>query len=103
MMRVLLAGAAGALGQTLAPALVRAGHDTWGTTRSASGFGKVERLGLRPLALDGLDRASVLAAVEEAKPDVIVHQLTALAGLTLDPRKFDAEFRQTNLLRTVGT
>ena len=101
-MRVLLAGATGALGQSLGPALVRAGHEIWGTTRNAAGFGKVEALGLRPVAMDGLDADSVLAAVEESRPDVIVHQLTALSG-NIDLRHFDRSFAVTNQLRTEGT
>ena len=101
-MRVLLAGATGALGQTLGPALVRAGHETWGTTRNPAGFGKVEALGLRPVAMDGLDADSVLAAVEESQPEVIVHQLTALSG-SIDLRHFDRSFAVTNRLRTEGT
>jgi len=101
-MRVLLAGATGALGHFLGPALVRAGHQTWGTTRNAAGFGKVAALGLRPVAMDGLDAESVLGAVEESQPDVIVHQLTALSG-GIDLRHFDRSFAVTNQLRTEGT
>ena len=35
-MRVLLAGASGALGLSLTPALVQAGHEVYGTTRSGN-------------------------------------------------------------------
>jgi len=103
IMRVLLAGAGGALGHTLGPALVRAGHETWGTTRSERKYDTVAALGLEPVAMDGLDRDSVLAVVDKVRPDVVIHQLTALAGLELNPRRFDGLFHQTNLLRTVGT
>jgi hypothetical protein len=34
--------------------------------------------------------------------EVVVHQMTALAGVT-DLRKFDAAFAETNRLRTTGT
>jgi nucleoside-diphosphate-sugar epimerase len=52
--------------------------------------------------MDGLDRASVLRAVREVQPDVIVHEMTALAS-SADFRKFDETFAETNRLRTVGT
>jgi nucleoside-diphosphate-sugar epimerase len=44
----------------------------------------------------------VLEAVAHAQPDVIVHQLTSLAG-ALDMRHFDRGFALTNRLRTEGT
>jgi nucleoside-diphosphate-sugar epimerase len=52
--------------------------------------------------LDGLDAAAVGQAVAAAEPDVIVHQMTALAGRT-DLRRFDRTFATTNELRTIGT
>ena len=51
--------------------------------------------------VDALDRAAIVAAVEEAQPDAIVHQLTALRGV--DFRKFEKSFDMTNRLRTEGT
>src|SRR5215211_2543298 len=51
---------------------------------------------------DALDRDAVCATVTAAKPDVVVHQLTALAG-PADLRRFDAYFAATNRLRTQGT
>lgn len=52
--------------------------------------------------MDGLDRDSVRSAVEEAKPDVIIHQLTSLrAGI--NPKHFDRDLAMTNRLRTEGT
>ena len=41
-------------------------------------------------------------AVVAAQPDVVVHQLTALAGLGFG-RNFDKAFALTNRLRTEGT
>jgi len=48
------------------------------------------------------DRDAVLAAVQKAAPEVIVHQMTSL-GTTKDFRRFDQEFAVTNELRTRGT
>ncbi len=101
-MRVLLAGASGAIGHTLTPGLVASGHTVHGTTRSNTHAATIERAGATPVVMDGLDRDSVLRAVEEAKPDVIIHQLTALKG-GMDPKHFDRDFAMTNRLRTEAT
>lgn len=101
-MRVLLAGATGAIGHSLTPALVAAGHTVSGTTRTADNARAITAMGATPIQMDGLVRESVLAAVEEAKPDVIIHQLTALKG-GLNPKHFDRDFAITNRLRTEGT
>lgn len=101
-MRVLLAGATGALGRRLLPMLVTAGHDVTGTTRTTRKLAEVTSAGAEPVLMDGLDPQSVADAVGLARPDVVIHQLTALTGMG-SPRKFDAEFAQTNRLRTSGT
>ena len=101
-MRVLLCGATGAIGRSLAPQLVEAGHTVVGTTRHEGRFGALVAQGVTPARMDGLDRDSVLATVEQARPDVIVHELTALSG-GLDPKHFDRDFAVTNRLRTEAT
>ena len=53
--------------------------------------------------MDGLDAASVRAAVLDARPDVIVHELSALGGVAPDLKHFDEQFAGTNALRTRGT
>jgi nucleoside-diphosphate-sugar epimerase len=50
---------------------------------------------------DALDPDQVAQAVGRARPDVIVHQLTAIGSV--DPRHFDRDFAPTNRLRTEGT
>ena len=101
-MKIFLAGASGVVGARLLPMLVEAGHEVVGTTRTAAKFGPLEKAGAQPVAMDGLDRDSVMHAVTEAKPDVVVHQLTALTNVS-NMKKFDAEFAMTNKLRTIGT
>jgi nucleoside-diphosphate-sugar epimerase len=101
-MHVFIAGASGAVGRSLIPLLTSNGHTVVGTTRSASKTDALRALGAEPVVLDGLDRAAVVATVAAAKPDAIVHQMTALAGLT-DLRRFERAFAQTNRLRTEGT
>ena len=101
-MKVLVAGATGALGRQLVPRLVAAGHDVTGMTRSNARAGAVRGLGAAPVIADALDPDAVARAVAAAGPDVIVHQLTALSG-SLDLRHFDRSFALTNRLRTEAT
>jgi 2-alkyl-3-oxoalkanoate reductase len=101
-MRIFVAGATGAVGQHLVPALIQAGHQVTATTRSTAKAQNLRETGATPAIVDGLDRDAVLRAVADAKPDVIVHQMTSLASMR-SFRKFDQEFAVTNQLRTAGT
>ena len=101
-MKVLVAGASGAIGSQLLPRLVEGGHQVVGTTRSAERAERVRELGAEPVVMDALDTEQVARAVAEAEPEAIVHELTALAG-ALDLRNPDRDFAPTNRLRTEGT
>jgi nucleoside-diphosphate-sugar epimerase len=101
-MRVLLAGATGALGRRLLPKLIDAGHEVVGTTSSPEKLAALAAAGADGIVMDGLDRASVGDAVAGAEPEVVIHQLTALAKMG-NLKKFDEEFAETNRLRTTGT
>src|SRR6266567_7422157 len=101
-MRVFVAGATGVIGQYLVPSLVAAGHEVTGTTRSTAKAAALQAAGATPVIVDGLDRRAVLDAVKVAQPEVIVHQMTALASMR-SFRNFDKEFAVTNELRTKGT
>ena len=101
-MNIFIAGAGGAVGRALIPLLVRNGHTVTGTTRTPAKAAALRELGAEPVIVDGLDRAAVLDAVAAAGPEAIVHQMTALAGLT-DLRRFERAFAMTNRLRTEGT
>jgi nucleoside-diphosphate-sugar epimerase len=101
-MKILVAGATGALGRQLVPRLVAAGHDVTGLTRSDSKRQLVSDLGARAVVGNALDPDEVARAVAEAEPEVIVHQLTAIPR-TLDMRRFDRDFALTNRLRTEAT
>ena len=101
-MRVFVAGATGVVGQFLVPSLVAAGHEVTGTTRSTAKAATLQAAGATPVIVDGLDRQAVLDAVKTAQPEVIVHQMTALASMS-SFRNFDKEFAVTNELRTRGT
>jgi len=102
-MRVFVTGATGALGRHLVPGLVAAGHEVTATTRTPGKVAQVRAAGAEPAVLDGLDREAVIAAVRAAAPEVIVHQMTALAGGMRSLRNPDKVFAATNELRTRGT
>ena len=101
-MRVFVTGATGALGRYLVPGLVAAGHEVNATTRTPGKVAQLRQAGAEPVVVDGLDREGVIAAVKSAAPEVIVHEMTALAGLR-SLRNPDKTFAATNELRTRGT
>lgn len=101
-MRVFVAGATGAVGRKLVPALVAAGYEVTGTTRSAGKAEAVRAAGAEPVVLDPLDADAVAAAVAAARPEVVIHQLSALGGTEASFKHFDQQFAETNVLRTKG-
>ncbi len=101
-MRVLVAGASGAIGTRLVPQLIDRGHEVIGTFNSPGSAGRVRALGAEAIALDLLDARAVREAVLAAEPEAIVHQATALANVRFS-RSLDRAFALTNRLRTEGT
>jgi nucleoside-diphosphate-sugar epimerase len=101
-MRIFLAGATGAVGRRLVPMLIADGHEVVAMTHTPAKADGLRAAGALPVVGDALDREAVLGAVIGAQPEVIVHQMTALAGAS-DMRHFDRVFATTNRLRTEGT
>jgi nucleoside-diphosphate-sugar epimerase len=100
-MRVFVAGATGAIGRQLVPRLAAAGHEVHGMTRSGSKQAMLSELGAVPVVADALDPEQVAEVVGKARPEVIVHELTAIGPVDL--RHLDRDFAPTNRLRTEGT
>jgi len=86
----------------LVPQLIDNGHEVVGTVRRPGNAERVRALGAEPVVLDLLDPAAVHRAVLDARPDVVVHEATAL-GDAVWGRDFDKVFAGTNALRTRGT
>ena len=106
LMRVFVAGGTGVIGRRLVPRLVARGHEVTATTTSPGKLRLLEQLGADAVVMDGLDAAAVRDAVARARPDTIVHQMTAIsmahAGKP-DMKHFDRWFATTIRLRTEGT
>jgi nucleoside-diphosphate-sugar epimerase len=100
-MRVLVAGAAGVIGRPLARLLAAAGHDVVALTRSAAGLERLRGTGAEPVSCDALDAPALARAVQAARPDVVVNQLTALPP-RIRPRRIGQDLAATNRLRTQG-
>ncbi len=101
-MRVLIAGATGAVGRPLVRRLLARGHEVVGTSRSEAGAARVRELGAVGAVCDALDAAAVARVVAEHAPEVIVNELTAL-GAPLNPRRYEQWIAGTNRLRSTGT
>ena len=99
-MRVFLAGATGVIGTQLVPQLLNAGHEVTAMTRSVLRARQLEAVGADPVVCDVFDVDGVRAAMADASPDAVIHQLTALPT-RLDwgnPNLFDVH----NRVRTEG-
>jgi nucleoside-diphosphate-sugar epimerase len=97
-MRVLLAGASGAVGTPLTRQLIAAGHQVVGITRSETNAERLWNAGAEAVVANVLDRENLLAALRDVRADAVIHQLTNL-GTT----KMREAMRGTNELRTTGT
>jgi nucleoside-diphosphate-sugar epimerase len=100
--RIFLAGAAGAVGMRLTPLLRQAGHQVFGTTRSADKAAILRGLGAQPLLVDVFDATALQRAVTQAEPDVVIHQLTDLPK-NLDPAKMRDAIARNARMRELGT
>ncbi|MEU8777333.1 NAD(P)-dependent oxidoreductase [Streptomyces sp. NPDC048606] len=98
-MRVLLAGATGAIGRPLTRALLDGGHQVLALARGDGSAAIVRGLGAEPVRADALDRDGLLRALDGVSADAVIHQLTALKS---PKRKLTAD-DPSNVLRERGT
>lgn len=98
-MRIFVAGSTGAIGRVLVPQLIESGHEVFALVRSPQKASALEAVGAKIAFADALDKEQLTTAVIKARPEVIIHQLTALTGVG-NFRKFDEEFALTNRFRT---
>lgn len=100
-MRILIAGATGAIGRQVVPQLLDHGHDVVGMARSRRRADPIREQGVEVVLADALDRERVQEVVQQAAPDAVVNLLTALPA-DLDPKHIDRDTAATNRLRTEG-
>src|SRR6185369_15027086 len=98
-MKVLLAGADGALGTPLTRLLIARGHTVLGLIRNPSGAPMLRARGVEPIVADALDNEALLRAVDGHSADAVIHELTALKK----PPVRASGMTMTNRLRTEGT
>jgi nucleoside-diphosphate-sugar epimerase len=102
MMKVFVAGGSGAMGRRLVPQLVAGGYEVVVMIRDEGKAPWLREIGAQPVVADALDGAAVARTVRASEPEIVIHQLTALAGAQ-SFKNFDKEFALTNRLRTEGT
>lgn len=101
-MRVFIAGGSGAIGRRLLPQLVAAGHHVTATTTRREGADLLASLGATPVVCDALDAGAVQTALRDARPEVVMNQLTSLPQ-RFEPRKLGPWYERTSRLRVDGT
>src|SRR5512135_613508 len=101
-MKVFVAGGGGAIGRPLIPQLVGRGYEVVALPRSRASAERLRARGAEAAIADALDQPAVIEAVRQTRPEIIIHQLTALSQIK-SLRNFDREFALTNRLRTEGT
>jgi len=77
-MKVLIAGATGAIGRPLVRCLNEEHHTVFALARSPDSARAVAELGAEPVAADALDAASVKAQLARIRPDAVINELTSL-------------------------
>lgn len=99
-MKVFVAGASGVIGRPTVRQLVAAGHEVIGMTRREDRTGEIRAAGAGAVVCDVFDAEALREAVVAARPEAVLHALTAL------PPKFDPKsdyLAATNQVRTEGT
>ncbi|MGV2291598.1 NAD(P)-dependent oxidoreductase [Trinickia sp. YCB016] len=97
-----LAGATGAIGRRVAPLFIADGWRVFGTTRSQAKAAELRAMGVEPVVVDVFDAVALGEAVKDARPDVVMHQLTDLPP-GLDPAQMEAALVRNARIRDEGT
>jgi nucleoside-diphosphate-sugar epimerase len=100
--RILLAGATGAIGVPLLTLLAAQGYEVTALTRSEERARAIHGPRVHARVCDVYDEEALVRAAVESKPDAVLHELTALPK-RLRPRRVNEDTAATNRLRTEGT
>jgi nucleoside-diphosphate-sugar epimerase len=77
-MRILLAGARGAVGRRLVRRLKANQHEVLALTQSTASVPALKEIGAEPVIADALDAAAVKVAVGRIRPNAVINELTSL-------------------------
>src|SRR5262249_752760 len=77
-MRILIAGASGAIGRPLVRRLRANQHEVLALARSPDSAPALNEIGAEPVIADALAAAAVKAAVGRIRPDAVINELTSL-------------------------
>jgi nucleoside-diphosphate-sugar epimerase len=102
MSRIFLAGATGVIGRRLTPLLLAHGHSVCAATRSQDKSEFLRKLGASPVVVDVFDAEALSTAVLDAKPEIVIHQLTDLA-VVQDPAQRSSALARNARIREEGT
>ncbi|MBO1328003.1 NAD(P)-dependent oxidoreductase [Acetobacter suratthaniensis] len=83
-MKILVAGASGALGRPLITRLHEAGHDVWGLASRPESLDAMTARGAHAINGNAMDRAGIFTILEQLRPDVVIDQLTSLPASPFD-------------------
>jgi len=84
-MRVLVAGATGAIGRPLISALVASRREVIGITTTERGVQTLRDKGAEAFVADALDRNAIEAVIRKVRPEAVIDELTSL------PKKYTHE------------
>lgn len=96
-MRVLVAGASGAIGEPLIAELLKRGHSVAGMTTSEARAKNLERQGAEALIVDAFDRMAVEDALRRSKPEAVIDELTSLPKEQSEMPKYAAGDRKLRI------
>jgi nucleoside-diphosphate-sugar epimerase len=77
-MRILIAGASGAIGRPLVRRLRANQHEVFALSRSPDSASALKEIDAEPVIADALDAAAVKAAIGRIRPDAVINELTSL-------------------------
>jgi 2-alkyl-3-oxoalkanoate reductase len=100
-MRVLLAGATGAIGRPLIRGLKQHGHSVFGLVRAAESTRMLTEMGAEAVIGDALDAASVRTAIARVHPDAVINELTSLPR-HYTPAEMEAAAERDSRVRREG-
>jgi nucleoside-diphosphate-sugar epimerase len=96
-MRILIAGATGAIGRPLVCRLRADQHEVFALARSLGSTAALKQIGAETIISDALDAAAVKAAVERIRPDAVINELTSLPRHYTPAEMKAAEERDRNV------